>query len=65
MYWSNISEKGPKSALKVCDAFKSAWKHYNLLLFYVVLEDLEVIKVSDMLKCWEPRWYSVLLKTVL
>ena len=42
MFWSNITKKGLKSALKVFDAFKSAWKHYNLLLFYVVFEDLEV-----------------------
>ena len=52
MFWSNITEKGPKSALKVYYAFKLAWKHQ----FLIILCSFRSLnsKVSDILKFKRP-----------
>ena len=63
MFWSIITEKGPKSALKVYYAFKLAWKHQFLIILCSFRRLIS--KVSDILKFWEPRNDRVILKTVL
>ena len=60
MFWSNVSEKGPKNSLKVYYTFITEWKH-PFLIFYVVLKS----KVSDILKFWEPRCNRVILLLLL
>ena len=60
MFWSNVTEKGPKSALKLYYALKLAWKHQ----FLIILCSFRRInsKVNNILKFWSQAMAVLYLK---